>query len=306
MSLFEVKAKYQTGVLAKAQYIDEMHVLHHALFEYADFMTATDMARIEITDHQVVMVSRASGVKIICDRFNKRLAPLEILNFGAYEKIDSDMILRLIKPGDIVLDVGANIGWYALNIARLTSAAQVLAFEPVPTTFAALQANIQLNQVTNITALNLGFSDHAGEAVFYFPPGGSDNASAANLSEREDVQTARCQMTTVDEFAAARQLSINFIKCDVEGAELLVFQGAVETLRRSRPIIFTEMLRKWSAKFNYHPNDIIKLLSELGYRCFTAKGARLMEFLKMDDTTLETNFFFLHVDQHAAEISQWS
>jgi hypothetical protein len=62
------------------------------------------------------------------------------------------------------------------------------------------------------------------------------------------------------------------------------------------------MLRKWSAKFNYNPNDIIDLLFGLGYRCFTAKADQLVEFFRMDDNTIETNFFFLHSGNHSALI----
>ncbi|MEI6415650.1 MAG: FkbM family methyltransferase [Pseudomonadota bacterium] len=306
MNLFDTKAKFQAGSITKAQYIDEMHAIHRYLFDYADFVGATDIATIEITANQVVMISRSSGCKIVCDRFNKRIAPLEILNFGAYEQTDSDMMFRLIRPGFEVLDVGANIGWYALKIANISGAAHVWAFEPVPETFAALQANIALNQLDNIVAYNLGFSDHVGEVMFYFPPGGADNASAANLSERSDAQSVRCQLTTLDDFVAGNSLHVDFIKCDVEGAELFVFKGAINTLRQCRPIIYTEMLRKWAAKFQYHPNEIIELLVGLGYRCFTAKADRLVEFYKMDEATVETNFFFLHATQHATEIGQWS
>jgi FkbM family methyltransferase len=306
MSLFETKARFQAGAITKARYIDEMHASHRCLFDYADFIGATDIATIEITANQVLMVSRSSGIKIVCDRYNKRIAPLEILNFGTYEQTDSDMIFRLIKPGFQVLDVGANIGWYALNIAKVSGAAHVWAFEPVPATFTALQANIELNQLDNIVPYNLGFSDHVGEVVFYFPPGRSDNASAANLSERADAQTVRCQLRTLDDFVAANNLRVDFIKCDVEGAELFVFKGAIKTLGQFRPVIFTEMLRKWSAKFHYHPNEIIDLLAGLRYRCFTAKADRLVEFYRMDEATLETNFFFLHSAQHATEIGRWS
>ena len=85
---------------------------------------------------------------------------------------------------------------------------------------------------------------------------------------------------------------MDFIKCDVEGAELFVFQGGVATIRTQQPVIFTEMLRKWSAAFGYHPNDIIALLADAGYHCFTVHDGRLTPFLTMDETTVETNFFF--------------
>jgi hypothetical protein len=64
-------------------------------------------------------------------------------------------------------------------------------------------------------------------------------------------------------FVAKNNAKVDFIKCDVEGAELFVYQGAKATLMQQKPIVFTEMLRKWAAKFDYHPNDIIALFDEL-------------------------------------------
>jgi hypothetical protein len=64
------------------------------------------------------------------------------------------------------------------------------------------------------------------------------------------------------------------------------------------------MLRKWSARFGYHPNEIIQLLASLGYRCFYASQDRLIGLLAMDETTKATNFFFLHVDKHRKHIEE--
>ncbi|MBV5329624.1 MAG: FkbM family methyltransferase, partial [Chlorobium sp.] len=93
---------------------------------------------------------------------------------------------------------------------------------------------------------------------------------------------------------------------DVEGAELFAFQGAMKTLQRDKPIVFTEMLRKWAEKFNYHPNDIITLFSSLEYRCFYADGSNLKELAEMTDDTVETNFFFLHSGKHQQLIDELS
>ena len=103
-------------------------------------------------------------------------------------------------------------------------------------------------------------------------------------------------------FRSKHGLNLDFIKCDVEGAELLVFQGGEDVLREQKPAIFTEMLRKWSAKFDYHPNQIIELFARLGYGCFTISSRKLRRFDRMDDATLETNFFFLHRERHAKRI----
>ncbi len=120
----------------------------------------------------------------------------------------------------------------------------------------------------------------------------------------ETIQKISCRVKKLDDFVSANNLKVDFIKCDVEGAELFVFQGGIKTIEVNKPIIFTEMLRKWSMHFNYHPNDIIKLLNDLGYRCFTAKGEYLVEFFKMDENTVETNFFFLHSIKHIAKVNQ--
>ncbi len=86
---------------------------------------------------------------------------------------------------------------------------------------------------------------------------------------------------------------LDFIKCDVEGAELLTFQGGLKTITKYKPIVFTEMLRKWSAKFNYHPNEIIELFKDIGYGCYFVVNDKLHEIKMMTDETIETNFFFL-------------
>jgi hypothetical protein len=93
----------------------------------------------------------------------------------------------------------------------------------------------------------------------------------------------------------------NVIKCDVEGAELLVFRGAEKTLNQSHPIIQCEMLRKWAKRFDYHPNDLIAYLAEFGYQCFhldPADPTKLVRFYTMIDSTVETNFYFLHPLKH--------
>ena len=127
-----------------------------------------------------------------------------------------------------------------------------------------------------------------------------------NVSERETVEQMNCRVERLDDFALSNQKSVDFIKCDVEGAELLVFKGALETLKKDKPIVFSEMLRKWSAKYDYHPNDIIELFSGFGYRCFTTNGrGKLKAFTQMTQETIETNYFFLHKEKHAKAISKY-
>jgi FkbM family methyltransferase len=296
----ELKKAFAAGKIAKPAYIDAMNERHRLLHDYAAFIEGTDVAAVELACGEVVMTMRGTGLKFLVRRDDKRTAPLEILNFGALEKAEADMTLRLIREGDTVFDIGANIGWYALTLGRRFKRLRVHAFEPIPDTFARLRAHAALNGDKRVALHNLGFSDQRGKATFYFRPDNSVNASGADLGTGGRKVT--CRIERLDDFA--RKTRVDFIKCDVEGAELFVFKGGLRVLARDTPVIFSEMLRKWSASFGYHPNEIIDLLGGLGYRPFTAKGRRLKPFGRMDEKTVETNFFFLHPEKHAARLKR--
>jgi FkbM family methyltransferase len=307
MTLADTKARFKAGQISKPEYIDAMHRLHSRLFEYPDFIAATDVSRIEITARGVAVTAGPNNVTLLCDPLDKRIAPIEILNFDQYEAADSAMIFKLLAslPAEFTLfDIGANVGWYSINIAKSFPNSSVYSFEPIPRTYAQLVKNISLNEVPNVFPQNTGLSNQAGELTFYFYPEGAVNASSANVSGTAHAEQIVCTVNTLDEFAKAKDSSVDFVKCDVEGAELFVFQGGMEAIQQHRPVIFSEMLRKWSAGFNYHPNEIIALLKGAGYRCFTVHGNALSEFFAMDENTVETNFFFLHPEKHSAQIAE--
>jgi FkbM family methyltransferase len=301
MNLLGIKRQYEEGIICKKEFIDRMHERHCVLFEYADYLQRfnTGIQKIEIADGQVIITTNPNDIKMICDPFDKRIVPIEMLNFGPYEEDVYKIIGKLIGSDSVIFDIGANYGWYSLIFSKIFPNARVFAFEPIPSTFNYFLTNISLNHCQNVKAFNHGLSNESGTINFYFYPELSANASITNVSGREDVQIIPCQVKRLDEFVLENKVYPDFIKCDVEGAELLVFQGGYETIKKYKPIIFTEMLRKWAAKFNYHPNQIISFLKDLGYRCFILhNNGELKEFLKMDENTIETNFFFLNKEKH--------
>lgn len=299
MSLKLLEKEYINGKIDKSDYIQRMHDVHKVLFEYSDFIKNKDIKKIEIEDGNVTMITRENEIKLLCDESDHRMVPIEILNFKYYEKDEIDFILKLIKENNTILDIGANIGWYSLKIAKNINNVEIMAFEPIPKTFEYLKKNIDLNHVSTIKTFNYGLSDEEKDILLYYYPEGSCNASAANLSRRKDVDKITCKLTTIDKFAADKNISVDFIKCDVEGSELFVFNGAIKTIRKDKPIIFTELLRKWAAEFNYHPNNVISLLKKNGYRCFTINNGNLNEITKIVENTVETNFLFLNHEKHS-------
>jgi FkbM family methyltransferase len=303
----EIVTSFENGSLTKANYIQAMYEQCHArLYDYASYLSNTNIKKIEIEDDSVVMTSRDRGIRITCEHSDFRIAPIETLNFHDYEKSETKMMENLLADGDTFFDIGANVGWYSLNVAAAYRNSKIYSFEPIPKTYKQLVKNINLNPGGLITLFNFGFSDKSGEFPFYYYPQGSGNASSANLTDRQDIETIMCSVRTLDEFSSDLKEKVDFIKCDVEGAELLVFKGGINTIERDKPLVFSEILRKWSAKFNYNPNEIFELFKSMGYKSFTTNGDRLISFGEMDDATMETNFFFLHRQKHKTLIDQYS
>jgi FkbM family methyltransferase len=244
------------------------------------------------------MQTRRSGIKLVCDRDDLRIIPTEILNFGDYDAEELNVISFLLSKIEnkhpVVFDIGSNIGWYSLNIAQNMRNAKVYAFEPIPKTFRYLEKNINLNGVTNIQCFNHGFSDEEKEICFHYYKEGSGNASLAKLCETSSLESVPSRVLKLDSFVKENGITIDFIKCDVEGAELLVFKGGIKTLKEQKPIVYTEMLRKWAAKFDYHPNDIINLFASLEYKCFVISGHKLEPISIITEDTVATNFVFIH------------
>lgn len=298
---------YFLGNIAKPEFIKMMYDdWHENLFEYAASLHQTNCKSIEIIDGEVIMTTRDRGLRFAAVERDRRIAPIAMLNFYDYEKEETRMIENLVGKSCCVLDVGANIGWYSITLATARRDAKVFAFEPIPRTYETLKKNIDLNKLTNIQANNIGFSDKPGTFPFYYYPEGSGNASLSNLTGREDVESIECKLSTIDDFVRKQNIQVDFIKCDVEGAELMVFRGGVTTIERDKPIVFSEILRKWSAEFNYNPNEIFELFYVLGYKAFTVDGEKLKNFIKMDEATVETNFFFLHKEKHNHYIDMYA
>lgn len=296
MNLKKLKKDYYQNKLVKEEYITKMHNIHQILFEYSEFLKDTDIKTIEITDGTVIMTSRESEIKVLCDPDDHRNIPLEILNFGTYEKEEMDMVLKLMEKGSYFYDIGANIGWFSINIAKNVENVKIHAFEPIPKTYGFLKKNIELNKITNVSIHCFGFSDEENELKFYYYPEGPGNASLNNLSERDSVREVFGKVKKLDNFV--NNEPVDFIKCDVEGAELLVFKGGLNTIKKFKPIIFAELLRKWSKKFGYHPQDVVQMLITIGYNCYIVDGKNLVEINKIDEKTVQTNFLFLHQQKH--------
>jgi FkbM family methyltransferase len=298
----QLKAAYLSGAVDKKAYIEQMAAMHEQLFSYSRLLRQSQVAAVRILPDEVRVAIQWPPIELSIPDGEMRVAPVEALNFGAYEPDEFALVESLVRqlPADrpLLIDVGGNVGYYSIGLRTLHPRLRVRAFEPVPATAAQFRNNCLINACTDIELNEIALSDHEGQVTLHVHPACCVAASEVNILESSESVPVVCPRMRLDTFLAGAPDRVDFIKCDVEGGELAVFRGAEGVLRRDQPVVFAEMLRKWSAKFGYHPNDMIAYFASLGYRCHgIANGsARVIE--AVDDSTLETNFIFLHKDRH--------
>lgn len=307
MELKTLKSEYLNKKIDKRTYATELYKKIFNLQQYQCFLQNSCAKEIIIGGNYIRLkiqelffdVPYSFEMEFPLDDYGS--IAMTVLGVGSYETSELLMVQKLMTLAgcESFVDIGANQGWYSLNIAKCFSNVHVYSFEPIPNTFDCLKTNIHINGLDNrIVAVNMGLSNLNGNSVFYFDETESGAASLRDLRERDTVKEVQCRNERLDEVKELKNICIDFIKCDVEGAELLVFQGGIESIKKSKPIVFSEMLRKWSAKFGYHPNEIIRLFSDMNYRCFVIRGDGLQEFFEVNEETVETNYFFLHAEKH--------
>lgn len=137
------------------------------------------------------------------------------------------------------LDIGANLGNYALTLAPYF--AKTLAFEPNPPVFARLQRNVEANPKLRIEAFNIGLSSTSGTRAFFPNTQGNSGASGFE-TRREGIEPLKLETLTGDEFVENLEQRIAAIKIDVEGHEFEVIRGLSRTIARDEPVIFMEWL----------------------------------------------------------------
>jgi FkbM family methyltransferase len=184
-----------------------------------------------------------------------------VMAAGTYEP-DAIEILKTIARGDVMLDVGANIGTHSVALAA--GFRRILSFEPNKALCLVIQANAMVAGAKNIESFPVGLSDEARTSKLYFPGG---NFSWGNVGGHDEWPSVEVELANGDTFLSSHLSGterISFIKIDVEGHEISVLRGLTETIKRDQPTIAYEALSADAAI------QCRELLSSFGYSTFLA------------------------------------
>ena len=156
---------------------------------------------------------------------------------GRFEPQTTELIKRLVKPGTNIIDIGADVGYYTLLVARLCGPeGKVFAFEPDPTNHSLLTKNVAVNGLENVTITNGAAADQTGYATLYLTSldTGRHSTYQHGLPEKGSVAV---QSTTIDQFLSEQGWpEIGLVKIDVEGAEKDVLMGMRQLLEKTGPL----------------------------------------------------------------------
>lgn len=178
---------------------------------------------------------------------------------GLLEVPVQETMRRLLRPGDVLYDVGANVGFFALAGARLVGPAGVVyALEPVPDNAAAIRAAAELNELPNIEVLERAAGRVAGHERLLLVEDRSWSRIERYGQHARTEDALEVEVVAIDDLVAEGRLRPpQLVKIDVEGAELDVLAGLRETIARYRPAIVCELHGTGPA--------FVELMDELGY-----------------------------------------
>jgi FkbM family methyltransferase len=207
-------------------------------------------------------VTTVMGHKMYLDPVDSLLLSMR----GIYEPAETKLVQSLVHPGDVVVDLGANIGYYTLQFAQLVgSAGKVIAFEPDPENFELLRRNVDANGY-DVALERRAVSSVPGQLRLY--KSALNRADNRIFDSHDGRPSLEIDAVRLDDYL--RDLTrVDFIKMDIQGAEGLALDGMIALLERSPGVkILTEFWPQGLAACGTPPADFLDTLARLGFKLF--------------------------------------
>jgi len=190
--------------------------------------------------------------------------------FKIYEPNQTKIVKKYVHEGDVVIDVGAHVGYYTLLMAQLVGKnGKVYSFEPDPANFELLKKSVEINGFENVVLIQKAVSDTTEKIKLFL----GDNDSAVNRIYDAKLGDAKksidVQSITIDEYFKENDKLFNFIKIDSEGSEAKIINGMEKFLTKNRKLIMmTEFFPFLIKKSGDEPNQYLKSLENSGFELY--------------------------------------
>ena len=287
----------------KKEYIkNQSEKLSNSLSFLKDSIINTDIESLCINDEKFIASFKRPRISLYLNIEDARSCAIETINFSRYEPNDSNLIFGTLSylskknKNFKFFDVGANEGFYSIASLKEFNNIELHLFEAAPETAKMLKENLKLNNLELKNFNEVALSEKIGSEKFIYVPGLSVSSSFKNLVKHETAVEIEVKTITLDFYIENKNTFPDFVKIDVEGAERQVFNGFKNSLKSSKvkPILFVEILRKWSRKFGYEGADFFKEILSYGYDsyCINAEN-KLQECSELNEETIATNFLFI-------------
>jgi len=223
----------------------------------------------------------------------------QLVRYGIHEENETNLVKSKIKEGEIVVDIGANIGYYTLIFAKLVgTSGKVFAIEPEPHNFQLLQKNLKANSYQNVTIEKKVISDKNGKMKFYISESNVGEHSIFPLT-RDHKSFIDVETETLDDYFHKKGIDkkISFVKIDVEGAEVAVLRGMSCILANENLKILIEYSPNFYRRFGEKSEDLFKILIKNSFQIYSIQsGDNLIEpislsRLKKNDFNKQINLF---------------
>lgn len=200
------------------------------------------------------------------------------------EEREMRLLPEFIRPGDDVIDLGANYAYYSARMSSLVgSGGKVYAFEPIPFTAKVFRRLISSLKIDNVELTEKGAGARNERVVFHVPlqDFGAPSAGISHVGTRNNDlpgrdqfyafnrhQEVSCEVVAIDDFLLPRLSRLSFIKIDIEGAEYFALQGMRKTLEKFKPVILVEIQPFFLQGFGITQEQVLSLIRDMGYEMF--------------------------------------
>lgn len=174
-----------------------------------------------------------------------------------------------LQPGDVFLDVGANIGYFSLlGSQRVGDGGQVVSFEPSIRALSKLTTHLCINDCSNVTVCSQAMGETAGTGQLNWAPASNIGGSTIARGTPSQGHSERIAIRTLDKVCSEMKLVPSFIKLDVEGFELFALRGARQTLAKHHPVVVCELTNAFLEDHGHSGAEMLRFMRDLGYHAW--------------------------------------